>query len=130
MTKVKKNLAELFLFCLLKWLFWKDAHYFSCFWKTSWLMDMASLNYPNCSILHLLITVLRCKFCSICHWIISRFAYANIGDESLFQCKLKGDISVLIYPTYLQTKFVPAFFNQDNDRNQDINGYRSKRQVS
>ena len=45
---------------------------------------------------------------------IFRFAYANGGDESLppAQCKIKKDISVLLYPTTLITKFIPAFFTE------------------
>ena len=48
-------------------------------------------------------------------WCISfRFAYANGGDESLppSQCKIKTEISVLLYPAILITRFIPAFFTE------------------
>ena len=43
-----------------------------------------------------------------------RFAYANTGDESLppAQCKIKTEISVLLYPAILITRFIPAFFTE------------------
>ena len=49
-----------------------------------------------------------------CLWISFRFAYANGGDESLppAQCKIKTEISVLLYPTTLITRFIPAFFTE------------------
>jgi len=41
----------------------------------------------------------------------SRFAYANYGDESKAVCTIKKkEISVLLYPTTLITRFIPAFF--------------------
>ena len=45
-------------------------------------------------------------------WTPFRFAYANGGDESLppAQCKIRKEISVLLYPTTLITRFIPAFF--------------------
>ena len=47
-----------------------------------------------------------------CLCISFRFAYANGGDESLppAQCKIRKDISVLLYPTTLITRFIPAYF--------------------
>jgi len=43
--------------------------------------------------------------------IETRFAVANKGDESIQQCGYPKDTSILLYPTYLVTRFIPAFFN-------------------
>merc|ERR1719270_2702824 len=43
--------------------------------------------------------------------IETRFALANKGDESIQQCGYPKDTSILLYPTYLVTRFIPAFFN-------------------
>ena len=42
-----------------------------------------------------------------------RFAVANKGDESIppNQCGYPKDTSILLYPTYLVTRFIPAFFS-------------------
>ena len=61
---------------------------------------------------------------------IFRFAYASFGDESKAKCTIKKDISVLLYPTTLETKFVPAFFKEEDEQGQGIDPDRSKRQVS
>ena len=49
-----------------------------------------------------------------CLCVSFRFAYANGGDESLppAQCKIKTEISVLLYPATLITRFIPAFFTE------------------
>ena len=59
-----------------------------------------------------------------------RFAYASFGDESNAECKINQKMSVILYPTTLQTKFVPAFFRQASKKDQRISHFRSKRQVS
>jgi len=45
--------------------------------------------------------------------IETRFAVANKGDESIppSQCGYPKDTSILLYPTYLVTRFIPAFFS-------------------
>ena len=59
-----------------------------------------------------------------------RFAYANFGDESKAECTIDQATSVLLYPTTLQTKFVPAFFTQSNELGQRNGANRYTRQVS
>ena len=72
------------------------------------------------------------KGCIFTNQLIFRFAYASFGDESKAECTIFKETSVLLYPTTLQTKFVPAFFTQGNNLGQEIGGdwRQSKRQVS
>lgn len=45
--------------------------------------------------------------------IEERFLLSENGDESIKQCGFPKDKSILLYPTYLVTRFIPAFFQDE-----------------